>query len=245
MSPKPKYSEFLSIDNEQLKSLRDIAVESIREAIIGGLFKPGEHLKERELSQAMGISTTPIKEAFRILGHEGLVVTVPRKGTYVSEVVQSSMEEILMIKANLEGLCARLAAMKITDAELQALTATLRRMEESKDRDAEALARANTEFHGQIWKAARNPMLLNMLSNISAFDKAFRKRALQLNVEMHEGFNEHLEIFKAIQKRDPDAAEEKMKAHILRTARNVLHSSAAERSAPKESTRQAKGSSHP
>jgi len=132
MSPKPKYSEFLSIDNEQLKSLRDIAVESIREAIIGGLFKPGEHLKERELSQAMGISTTPIKEAFRILGHEGLVVTVPRKGTYVSEVVQSSMEEILMIKANLEGLCARLAAMKITDAELQALTATLRRMEESE-----------------------------------------------------------------------------------------------------------------
>jgi len=234
MSPKPKYSEFLSIDNEQLKSLRDIAVESLREAIVNGLLKPGEHLKERELSEAMGISTTPIKEAFRILGHEGLVVTIPRKGTYVSEVVQSSMEEILMIKANLEGLCARLAAMKISEEELQDLTAALRRMEESRDKGPDTLAQANTEFHEQIWKAAKNPMLLNMLSNISAFDKAFRKRALKLDEEMHEGFNEHLEIFRAIQRRDPEAAEAKMKAHILRTARNVLHSTVAERSAAKQ-----------
>ncbi len=94
----------------KIESLRDIATVSLRDAIISGTLKPGEHLKERDLSDKMGISTTPIKEALRILSYEGLVETVPRKGTYVSELVNSSIEEVLLLRANLEGLSAFLAA---------------------------------------------------------------------------------------------------------------------------------------
>lgn len=219
-----KRLHFLALDTQNIKSLRDIVVEALREAIVSGNLKPGERLKERELSEVMGISTTPIKEAFRILGHEGLVVTIPRKGTFVSEVVNSTIEEVLMLRANLEGMAARLAAKKITTQELKALQDKIRLMESLKGKDTDQLVQENTEFHELIRKAAKNPMLYNMLSNISAFDKAFRKRALKLEVEVHEGFNEHWEIFKAIKAKNPDLAEAKMKDHILRTAQNVLDS---------------------
>ncbi|GAB7387011.1 GntR family transcriptional regulator [Bacillaceae bacterium] len=213
----------MAIQPESVKSLRDIALEKIRSAIIAGEFKPGDHLKERELAQAMGISTTPIKEALRILNHEGLVETLPRKGTFVSKMVDSSIEEVLMLKANLEGFCARLAAVKMTEGELQALESQVRRMEQlMQQKEKEQLVEANTQFHMMIRSAAKNPIIYQMVMNVVAFDKAFRSRALQYHVEIEEGFTEHKLIFEAIRQRDPDLAEARMKAHIMRTAENVL-----------------------
>lgn len=213
---------FLMIEAEKVKSIRDIAVESLREAIISGKLKPGDHLKERELSQAMGVSTTPIKEALRILGHEGLVETIPRKGTFVSELVNTTIEETLMLRASLEGLCARLAAIKITPEELKALEQKVTLMENLKETAPDLLVNENTAFHTMIRQIAKNPMIYNMLLNISAFDTAFRKRALQYRVEVQEGYIEHREIFEAIKQGDPDLAEMRMKKHIMRTTENVL-----------------------
>lgn len=213
---------FLMIEAEKVKSIRDIAVESLREAIISGKLKPGDHLKERELSQAMGVSTTPIKEALRILGHEGLVETIPRKGTFVSELVNTTIEETLMLRASLEGLCARLAAIKITPEELKALEQKVTLMESLKETAPDQLVHENTAFHTMIRQIAKNPMIYNILLNISAFDTAFRKRALQYRVEVQEGYVEHREIFEAIRQGDPDLAELRMKKHIMRTTENVL-----------------------
>ncbi|WP_421617067.1 GntR family transcriptional regulator [Brevibacillus sp. TJ4] len=213
---------FLMIEAEKVKSIRDIAVESLREAIISGKLKPGDHLKERELSQAMGVSTTPIKEALRILGHEGLVETIPRKGTFVSELVNTTIEETLMLRASLEGLCARLAAIKITPEELKALEQKVTLMESLKETAPDQLVHENTAFHTMIRQIAKNPMIYNILLNISAFDTAFRKRALQYRVEVQEGYVEHREIFEAIRQGDPDLAEMRMKKHIMRTTENVL-----------------------
>ncbi|MDQ0338103.1 DNA-binding GntR family transcriptional regulator [Caldalkalibacillus uzonensis] len=218
-----KSDSFLTIDHGQIKSLRDIALEAIKEAIVSGRFKPGDHLKERELSEMMGISTTPIKEALRILGNEGLVRTIPRKGTFVSELVNTSIEEILMLKAYLEGLCARLAAMKATDHELELLEEQVKKMESLlKSNNIEKLAEENTAFHVLIRQISKNPMIIKILENVSTFDKAFRKRALKYQIEAHEGLNEHKGIFEAIKSKNPDLAEFRMKKHILRTLDNVL-----------------------
>lgn len=221
-----KTSDLLSLRKDQLKSLRDIAIESLREAIVSGLLKPGEHLKERELSRRMGISTTPVKEALRVLGNEGWVVTVPRRGSFVSEVVDSTIEESQTLRAYLEGLCARLAAEKIDDAQLEELGRQLERMERLyEDKHADELVNANTVFHERIREAARNPMIANMLVNLSAFDTPFRKRALQMPIEWTEGLREHRAIYEAIRGRDAEQAEARMKSHILRTARSVLRHS--------------------
>jgi DNA-binding GntR family transcriptional regulator len=213
----------LAINPQDVKSLRDIALDSIREAIIGGDLKPGDHLKERDLAAAMGISTTPIKEALRILSHEGLVETLPRKGTYVSEMVDTSIEEVLMLKANLEGLTARLAASKITDKEITELEKQVELMENlSKQKDTERLTVENGRFHTLIRTFARNPFINQMLQNVITFDSAFRRRALKYSIEVEEGFSEHKMVFEAIKGRDPELAEIQMKKHIMRTAENVL-----------------------
>ncbi|MCM2675809.1 GntR family transcriptional regulator [Alkalicoccobacillus plakortidis] len=215
--------DFFSSGVESVKSLREIAVEKIKEAIVSGYFLPGDHLKERELSQLMGISTTPIKEAFRILGNEGFVKTVPRKGTYVSEYANTSIEEILLLRASIEGLCCRLAAMKMSESDLDLLEKQVTKMAQLKEEhDAEALLQQNTAFHEMIVHFAANAMIKNMLDNVKAFDQAFRKRALSYNKEIIEGYAEHSAIFQAIKQRDGDLAEQLMKQHILRTTEFIL-----------------------
>ncbi|WP_077622518.1 GntR family transcriptional regulator [Sediminibacillus massiliensis] len=218
-----KPAEWLAIKPENIQSLRDIVVTSLREAIVSGHFQPGDHLKERELSEAMGVSTTPIKEAFRILGHEGLVVTVPRKGTFVSELADVSIHEVQLLRAVVEGLNAKLAAMKITNTQLTALEHQLNKMETLRNnQEVERLVEENTTFHDMIREAAAAPMISRILTNVASFDKAFRKRALEQEKEIDDGYTEHHKIFEAIKAKDGDLAEKLMKQHIMRTAEDVL-----------------------
>ncbi|WP_431801106.1 GntR family transcriptional regulator [Halobacillus andaensis] len=215
--------DFLVNKTKEVKSLRDIVVDTIREAIVEGDLQPGERLKERELSERMGISTTPIKEAFRVLGHEGFIETIPRKGTFVSTMVDVNIEEVQMLRASVEGLCARLAAVKISKDELSQLKGQIEHMESLlADGSIEQLVEENTQFHQIIREIADSPMISKVSMNIENFDKAFRKRALNASEEVTQGFTEHTEIFKAIQKKDPDLAEKLMKNHIMRTVTNVL-----------------------
>ncbi|MGM7720757.1 GntR family transcriptional regulator [Metabacillus sp. Hm71] len=217
-------SDLFSLKTEQVKSLRDIVVESLREAIVTGRFQPGEHLKERELSEIMGVSTTPIKEAFRMLGYEGLVETVPRKGTYVSDLAETSIQEVQMLRSAVEGVCAKLAAMKLTEKDEMALKQQIEKMERLlKENKVDQLVEENTKFHRLIKEAAKSPMVSQVSDNISSFDKAFRKRALMEQSELQSGFSEHKKIVEAILSRDPELAEKVMKQHILRTAQDVLN----------------------
>ncbi|NEU32259.1 GntR family transcriptional regulator [bacterium LRH843] len=208
---------------KNIKSLRDVALEFLREAIFIGYYKPGDHLKEREISKLLGISTTPVKEALRILGHEGIVETIPRKGTFVSELIDTSIEEFMMLKAELEGLASRLAALKITDHEIEGLSKQIEIMRAlTHSGDHENIVRENFKFHMLIREAAKSPMLCITVNNVVAFDNAFRKRALRHQVEIEEGFLEHKKIYEAIKDRNADLAEDVMKNHIMRTAAHVL-----------------------
>lgn len=206
-----------------IKSLRQMVVESLREAIVTGQFKPGDSLKERELSKTMGVSTTPIKEAFRILEHEGLIQTIPRKGAFVSELADTSIHEIQMLRAAVEGVCARLVAVKATEEQLDALEAQIELMEELLNSDqTEQLVEENTNFHTMIRETANSPLLARVLLNVASFDKAFRKRALKDVREVKEGYAEHREIFEAIKSRDAELSEKLIKQHIMRTVEDVL-----------------------
>jgi len=188
-----------------------------------GHLKPGEHLKERDLSEKMGISTTPIKEAIRVLSYEGLVDSIPRKGNFVSEFVDTSIEEILMLRAKLEGFSTRLATKKMTEEEINSLKKYIDIMEEClSNNDLDRLTEANSNFHNKIRSSTRNPLIYNMLKNVIQFDHSFRKRALSYDKEVELGVKEHRLIYEAIKERDSDLAEERIVKHIERTAINVL-----------------------
>lgn len=218
-----EFIEKTTMKTKNIQSLRDVALDFLREAIYTGYYKPGHHLKERELSELLGISTTPIKEALRVLSSDGLVETVPRKGTYVAELVDTSLEEFMMVKAVLEGLAAKLAAEKITDEELEVLEKQVNLMKKLKEmKVTEQLVEANEKFHELIREAAKSPIMFQTLNGVLAFDHAFRKRALQDEFEVEEGFQEHFHIFQAIKAKVPEVAEELMKNHLMRTVKYVL-----------------------
>jgi DNA-binding GntR family transcriptional regulator len=224
MSIEKTKLDYLTNRTTEVKSLRDVVVETIREAIIEGHFQPGEHLKERELSEKMRVSTTPIKEAFRVLGQEGLIETIPRKGTFVSKVLETNIEEIQLLRAAVEGLCAKLAAIKITDSEQVKLEKQIKLMESLlEDNEVDLLVEENTHFHKRIRELADSPMVSKFSINLESFDKAFRKRALKKDSESKQGFLEHSAICKAICSKDSELAEKLMKQHIMRTIKDVLN----------------------
>ncbi len=202
----------------QTRSIREVVYEKLKEAILSGQFQPGHHLRERELAETFGISTTPLKEALRMLEQEGLVTTSARKGTYVSSDIMNSIEEINWARSALEGVAARLAALKITDSELAQLTSVIDKMEiATMNKDNGQLIVLNASFHKIIRVAAKNNYIFQQISAIRSYDQTFRKKALAHTDELDRAYKEHRLIYEKIAARMPDGAEQAMISHIRRT----------------------------
>ncbi len=165
----------LNFEIQSHRPLREIVYEELRSLILTGKIKPGTRMMEIELAEDMGVSRTPIREAIRKLEKEGLVVIEPRKGAYASEVSVKDMEDILEVRANLEGLAAYLAAERMTEAEKKLL-------DETKERFKQAVADGNmadmiaydTKFHHMIVESSRNNHLIHMVEQLQELVLRFR-----------------------------------------------------------------------
>ena len=142
MAGNNKQRKLLPIVLDGYKPLRDVVFETLRDAIIKQVLKPGERLMEIQLADEMGVSRTPVREAIRKLELEGLVVMVPRKGAYVAGVSMKDIHEVYEVRAALEMLAVSLAAERITDEELDALERQVLR---------ESEAEANADEHSLVW----------------------------------------------------------------------------------------------
>ena len=208
-------SEFIS---QQSRSVRDLLYEYLREAIIEGDYESGKHLRERELAKEFNVSTTPVKEAFRQLEKEGLIKTVARKGSFVSENMRTSIQEIGWARAALEGVAARLAAIKRTDEEIEMLKEIVEKMRKcTENNDAEQLKEYNTEFHDLIRTCSKNDYIDNQVKAVRSYDLFIRRKVLSNYREHETAYKEHFAIFEAIRKQDGDEAEKVMKEHIMRS----------------------------
>lgn len=208
--------------SSQVLSIRELVYETLKEAILTGQLAQGAHLKERDIAENFGVSTTPVKEALRRLDQEGLVITKPRVGTYVSSRIMSSIEEICWARSALEGVAARLAALKITDPETEAMRGHMERIRQATlKKDGAVIYELNEAFHNMILDIAQNDYIKQQIGAVRAFDRAVRKQALSDNQEFGRAYKEHHLIFEKIAERDPDGAEEAMRSHIRRTASYV------------------------
>src|SRR5690606_26925418 len=107
--------------NKKSLRLRELAYMEIRSAIVEGRLKPGDPMIETELTEQLGVSRTPLREALALLEHEGLIETIPYKGTFVAGIDRQTFEEILDLRMLLETRAIELAADKIPKEELLAL----------------------------------------------------------------------------------------------------------------------------
>ena len=197
----------------------------ILEAIDTGLFRPGERLVESELADRFGFSRTPIREALQRLETQSLL-TRDGRSLIVASLAHNQLAELYVVRAELEGLAARLAARHATDEEVH----VLREMIEA-DRvltgDPRLLARANRRFHRQLHLASHNRFLVQQL------DLVYRSMALLATTSLSAAgrgaaaLTEHDAIVRAIEAHDPDGAYAALRHHISRAYETRLKLDAA------------------
>jgi DNA-binding GntR family transcriptional regulator len=210
--------------NEQVsprvrRGVVDDLAEAIQTRIIAGDIPAGARLRQEQLAAEYRLSRTPIREALRKLQAEGTVELVPNQGAVVRGTTVRDVREGYEVRAELEGMAAALAATWITDVHLSQL------------RDAEALfrraiedsqpgtwARANDQFHEAVQAAAGNERLRRTISDLhKAFPRHLTWGALEADSNLlAQNVEQHHAVLEAIERRDPDAARDAMRRHVLR-----------------------------
>lgn len=208
---------------EEPKLLSEDIADSIKTAIIKGKLKPGERISEGDLADTMGISRTPLREAFRKLENEGFITITPRKGAVVKEIDPGEARDLYIIKGTLEGLAARLAAPMIKDRDIEKLVKINEELKGLMDgNDLETFYRLHRRFHMVFVKASGNAKLIQMISNLNDHFKRFGIVSLTLPGQFEQTIQQHEQIIKAFRKGDEKIAEEKVKENVQTGGRVLL-----------------------
>jgi len=206
-------------------SLKDQAYLAIKRAILTLKLKPGEALVESDLASQLGISKTPVRTALHELEREGLVIKVLYKGTYVKEVTLRDVREIFQLRAVLEGLAARLAAPLLEESDLARARELLDSMDSALELGDRPLAsQYGAQFHYLILQSADNERLQLIWHNLDDHTQRFRLMSDQISGRLEKSVREHRWILEALEQRDPDLAEARLKAHLF----SVLEEMSAE-----------------
>jgi DNA-binding GntR family transcriptional regulator len=199
------------------RALYQEVADRLRQLIYSGELAAGAWIDERALAERFRISRTPLREALKVLHAEGLVRLTPRRGSFVAAALTArDLDEIFPLMALLEGLCAREAVGKAGRDDvrrLQALHAELERHAAAGDLDR--YSEQNYAFHEAIEALAANPWLSRMLSELRRFLRLLRGRQLRVPGRLEASVAEHRRFMRALLRRDPDAAERVMRAHLL------------------------------
>ncbi|KPP93799.1 MAG: transcriptional regulator, GntR family [Rhodobacteraceae bacterium HLUCCA08] len=194
------------------KLIQKDAYGLILEAIDTGLYKPGDRLVESELAERFGVSRTPIREALQRLETQSLL-TRDGRSLIVASLDHSQLAELYVVRGELEGLAARLAARHATPEEVRVLKTMLDEDQALVD-DPEAMARANRRFHKQIHLASHNRFLVQQLDLVHRSMALLASTSIAAEGRPTDTLKEHGRIVQAIEKGDGDAAAEALRVHI-------------------------------
>ena len=212
---------------KDLKAVQKDAYTLILEAIDAGLYKPGDRLVESELAERLGVSRTPVREALQRLETQSML-TRDGRSLIVASLDHNQLSELYVVRTELEGLAARLAARHASDEEVRVLRGMVADDLRLLGGDPRALSRANKRFHRQIHLASHNRFLIQQL------DLVHRSMALMATTSFAaEGRDavalaEHGAIVAAIEARDGDAAYLALKTHISKAFETRLRVDAGE-----------------
>ncbi len=198
---------------ETHQSLRERIVARLRAAIIAGDLAPKTRLMEPELAKRLGVSRTPLREAIRHLEAEGLLTTIPRIGTFVSEVSPRDVEDTYAIRAVLEGLAARQAAENPDADRAGRLHAILGELAK-KTADYREYHEAAGRFHDVVFAISGNQRLEAMYHALAHQVARLRSLSLAVTKRPEVSLREHRRIAAAILSGRGEEAERLMRSHI-------------------------------
>lgn len=190
--------------------------DELEDDIINGRMQPGERLDPEALAARFGVSRTPIREAIQQLVANRLVKVIPKRGTFVAEVGIAELIEMFEVMAELEGMCGRLAARRITSAQLQDLTDALRSCETAASGgSADNYYYENGRFHRCIYAASQNGFLATEAQHLHDRLKPYRRLQLRVRNRIQGSLAEHMGIVDAIAQGDEPQAEKLLREHVL------------------------------
>ncbi len=204
-------------------SLRGRVFQKLREDILSGKYKEHEELKEVAIGEELGVSRTPVREAFRQLELEGLIQIVPNRGAYVTGITAKDVKDIYMIRSLLEGLCARWATEHITEMQLEELEENvyLADFHASKGH-MDQMAELDNRFHDILYEACDSKMLEHTLRDYHQYVLRVRQKTLSTNTRGRASNEEHRQIMEAIKEKDADRAQQLANQHILNAYDNMV-----------------------
>jgi len=209
----------------QIESIADLAKGHIQVWIIKGEYQPGQQLKEEEIATRLDISRPPVREAFKMLEAEGLVIRKPRRGVFVTEMTEKDVWEAYTLKAALYEMAMELAMNSIDKSQIQKLEAVVRRMEAcvaAEPVDLLQYQEHHQSFHNLIMFISGHDRLKKISASIHNQVSRFSYKSLQNTEHLNSSVRYHRRIIKAVIVRDKISACRLMKEHVLE-ALDVLH----------------------
>ena len=204
-------------------SLRSKVFKALENDILEGIYKPGENLTEIKLSEQLGVSRTPIREAIRQLELEGLVKFVPNKGAVVLGITWEDIQDIYVIRTLIEGLAVRWATEKMTEKEMEALKESVELSEfYTYKNNMENLRKFDSTFHALIYEACKSRPLNHMLTTFHHYVQKARAVSFAIPGRANEALEEHKAILQAMTSRDSASAEKLMIQHVQNAKDNLL-----------------------
>ncbi len=189
--------------------------EKLEEAIATGAFRPGARLDEVELATLYGVSRTPIREALIALGAAGLIEKRARKGWEVAEMSPARLCEMFDVMAELEAMCARLAARRASEEELARIRKAHEDCQAAKEAgDSADYFRLNEIFHMTIFEASHNNFLIEHARALHKRLRPYRRLQLRMRNRLAGSFREHEGIVEAILAGDETLAAERLRRHV-------------------------------
>ena len=201
--------------------------ESLREklegAIAAGHLEPGSRLDEQEIAQRFGVSRTPVREAFRLMAANNLVELRGRQGATVRSIKAQALIEMFQVMAELEGLCARLAARRVSPSWGKEISEIHQRLvAANQSSDIDEFYNINQEFHETIYEASRNAYLAEQTRKLRNQVAAYRRRVTHMPNRIADTIREHEAIMQAILAHDPERAHSTMRDHVNLLGDNLL-----------------------
>ena len=210
-------------DLSQNRPIKEVVYESLKKTLIEGKIPIGERFIEKEYSDRLNISRTPVRESLKQLESEGLVKYIPRTGVVVNRITREDVIEIYKIRSSLEFLVATEAMKYIQQSDADKIYKLLDETEIThKENNIEEVIRLFSVYNTELYELSHMKILTTIISNLNNYLHKFRKISIEDKVRRENAIIEHRNIIKAILNKDRDLAEVIIKKHLYDSLDVVL-----------------------
>ena len=193
----------------------DQIANTLEQLVFAGEFQDGERLDELKLAEQFHVSRTPIREALQVLVSSGMAEQIPHRGVFIRQPGPVELMEMFETMAELEAVCGRLAATRMTDQDIEQLSLANENCRQAiQDTDYDRYYAENEKFHQIIYRGAANSYLEKQTLQLQNRLAAYRKTQLRFRGRLDQSMNEHSQILSAIKEGDPDKAADVLRSHV-------------------------------